>query len=86
MPVLRCILSTLSEFSAFQEFYPLNVSKKILEDFETAGDTFQTSWEDDKIVAKLSKQQKSACVGYDIGFDLIVVVADEIGSAVVSGC
>lgn len=75
-----------SEFSAFQEFYPM---ERIQEDAEAilkllrhvCGELTRRQ----KIVAKaVKKQQKIGLRGYDIGLIPIVVVADEIGSAVAS--
>lgn len=75
-----------SEFSAFQEFYPM---ERIQEDTEAilkllrhvCGELTRRQ----KIVAKaVKKQQKIGLRGYDIGLIPIVVVADEIGSAVAS--
>ncbi len=75
-----------SEFSAFQEFYPM---ERIQEDTEAilkllrhvCGELTRRQ----KIVAKaVKKQQKIGLRGYDIGLIPIVVVADEIGSAVSS--
>ncbi len=90
--VLRCILyRPQSEFSAFQESYPLwSVFKKDTELY------FWNCWRRvcdelrrrQKIVAKAVKKQqkKSACVVMT-QFRPDVVVADEIGSAVASmGC
>lgn len=75
-----------SEFSAFQEFYPI---ERIQEDTETILKLLRHVCDElkrrQKIVAKaVKKQQKIGLRGYDIGLTPIVVVADEIGSAVAS--
>ena len=75
-----------SEFSAFQEFY---LSERIQEDTEPILELLRYVCDElrrrQKIVAKaVKKQQKIGLRGYDIGLTPIVVVADEIGSAVAS--
>ena len=75
-----------SEFSAFQEFYP---SERIQEDTEPILKLLKHVCDElkrrQKIVAKaVKKQQKIGLRGYDIGLTPIIVVADEIGSAVAS--
>lgn len=75
-----------SEFSAFQEFYPL---ERIQEDTEAILELLRYVCGElkrrQKVVAKaVKKQQKIGLRGYDIGLTPIVVVADEIGSAVAS--
>lgn len=75
-----------SEFSAFQEFYP---SERIQEDTEPILQLLRHVCDElkrrQKVVAKaVKKQQKIGLRGYDIGLTPIVVVADEIGSAVAS--
>ena len=75
-----------SEFSAFQEFYPL---ERIQEDTEAILELMRY------VCGELKRRQKSSLKllktaenpglrGYDIGLTPIVVVADEIGSAVAS--
>lgn len=73
-----------SEFLAFQEFYP---KERIQEDTEPILKMLRYVCDELKkrqkiVVQAIKKRQKIGLRGYDIGLTPLVVVADEIGSAV----
>ena len=75
-----------SEFSAFKEFYPAN---RIAEDTEPILTILRHVCEElkerQRIVAKaVRERQEIGLRGYDIGLTPVVLIADEIGSAVAS--
>ena len=73
-----------NEFSAFEEFYPSNKIASTVEDVQTQiDDLLKLIDERQKIMAsEVRKRQKMGLKASEVGLQLVVLIADEIGSLV----
>lgn len=73
-----------NEFSAFEEFYPSNKIASTIEDVQTQiDDLLKLIDERQKIMSReVRKRQKMGLKASEIGLQLVVLIADEIGSLV----
>lgn len=73
-----------NEFSAFEEFYPSNKIASTVEDVQTQiDDLLKLIDERQKIMSsEVRKQQKMGLRASEVGLQLVVLIADEIGSLV----